>query len=122
MNASNESVAKETSEVADSKIVLYKPDENGQYVYLGYLQFDETHHATLVAEGSSPEIEQLQKDWAEVSSRTELMWKKSVPGEVDGRSVTRIIGEDVKPGEADYIYAVFNTLERSYGYRAQLAD
>lgn len=122
MNASNGTAAKENTEVADSKIVLYKSEENGQYVYLGYLQFDESNRATLITEDSTPEVEQLKQDWAEVSGRSELMWKKSVPGEVDGRSVMRIIGEDVKPGDDDYIYAVFNTMERSYGYRAQLAD
>lgn len=107
--------------MADTKIILSKPDENGQPVYLGYLQF-ESNRATLITEGANPEVEKLKADWEEVSNLKELMWKQSVPDEIDGKTVHRVVGQTVRPGDEDYIYAVFNTMERLYGYRAELAE
>ena len=50
----------------------------------------------------------------------ELIWKQSRPDEIDGDKVMRIVGTKAKPGDANYIYAVMNTLERKYGYTVDL--
>ncbi len=88
---------------------------------LGTVDFDESHRATLSPEGSGPAVEQLKKDWQEVSSMKELIWKQSRPDEIDGKSVTRIVGVTAKPGDANYFYAVLDTLSRKYGYSVDIA-
>ena len=101
------------------KLILSKRNGSDQFVRLGMLQFDDTNHASLATEGAGAAVDKLRQDWSEVSQRGELTWKMSVPGEEAGD--VRIVGETVRPGEEDYIYAVLNTMERSYGYKAELA-
>ncbi len=50
----------------------------------------------------------------------ELTWKQSRPDVIDGEKVMRIVGEKVKPGDATYIFAVLNTLERKHGYMVDM--
>ena len=108
--------------MAKRKLVLSKNNESGNPVRVGTLYFDESNRAALETEGTGPAVEQLKRDWEEVSKQNKLIWKKSVPDEIDGRTVTRIVGEEVAPGDENYIYAVLNTLERKYGYTVDLAD
>jgi hypothetical protein len=62
----------------------------------------------------------LKKAWQEIVKSEELTWKQSRTEEVDGKRITRIVGAKAKPGEANYIYAVMNTLERKYGFTVDI--
>jgi hypothetical protein len=112
----------EMSDEIPRKLIVSKSTEEDLLVRLGVVSFDESNRATLSTEGSGPEVDQLKQDWQEVTNSSELMWKKSVPGEVDGEKVWRIVAETVRPGDEHYIYAVLNTLERMYGYRVDYDD
>jgi hypothetical protein len=93
---------------------------DGDWVQLGVLEFDGSNRATLTYESSGPLADQLEQDWYAIDDKPELLWKKSVPQEVDGGTVFRTEGVMVRREDEAYIYAVFNTLERSYGYRVRL--
>jgi hypothetical protein len=96
---------------------------DGDWVRLGVLEFDNSNRqATLTTEGSGPLVNQLEQDWYAIEDESELMWKRSVPHEKDGEVIMRSEAVMVRPGDERYIYAVFNTLERSYGYRIGFAD
>ncbi len=84
---------------------------------IGTINFDKSNHASLFVEGSNPAIEQLKKDWGEISKMDELIWKHD---EIDGSTIS-IVGESIKPGDENYFYAVMSTLERKYGYLADIA-
>jgi hypothetical protein len=112
---------KKMTQIATNKLIVSKRNEGGGSVELGTLTFDESNHATLATKGTGPDVEKLKQDWKEVSSKDELIWKKSIPGEVNGEKVIRIVGDKVHPGDDTYIYAVLNTLERSYGYTTDFA-
>jgi hypothetical protein len=113
---------KKMSQVATNKLIVSKRNEGGGSVQLGTLDFDASNHATLATEGSGSEVEKLKRDWKEISGKDELIWKKSVPGEEGGEKIIRIVGEKVHPGDDAYVYAVLNTLERSYGYTVDFAQ
>ena len=93
--------------------------QDGDWVRLGVLEFDDKNQGTLSFEGSGPVYDQLEQDWYAISDEPELLWKKSVPHEQDGETVTRSEAAMVGPDNEQYIYAVFNTLERSYGYKVK---
>ena len=104
------------------KLILSKFNDANLPVQLGTLQFDESNHGTLTIDGSGAAAEKLKQDWNEVSSKPELTWKMSVPDVVDGRTIMRIKGSTVHPGEDTYPEAVLNTLERSYGYSVEIGN
>ncbi len=112
----------ETGKVTNRNLSVSKANDAGDSVQLGVLQFDETNHAKLITEGSGPAVDQLKRDWQEVSNRAELTWKKSIEDTIDGEAVTRMVGQPVRPGDPDYIYAVLSTMERSYGYEVDLTE
>ena len=98
-------------------ITKYK---DGDWVRLGKLKFDDKNQGTLSFEGSGPIYDQLEQDWYAIADEPELLWKRSVPHEQDGETVMRAEGVMVRPTDELYIYAVYDTLERSYGYRVDL--
>jgi hypothetical protein len=102
------------------RVIVSMPDETEELVRLGTLTFDAANRATLSTEGSGPAVEELQQAWQEVSQESELIWKQTRPQVIDGHEVTQILGVPSKPGDANYIYAVMNTLERKYGYMVDL--
>jgi hypothetical protein len=108
----------EQTDTSPRKLAISK-FHDGDWVRLGVLSFDERNQATLSFEGSGPMYDQLEQDWYTISDEPELLWKRSVPHEKDGETVTRSEGVKVRPDDERYIYAVFNTLERSYGYRVK---
>ncbi|MSU80496.1 MAG: hypothetical protein EXS16_20710 [Gemmataceae bacterium] len=99
---------------------MSKATDSGQPARLGTLDFDEANRATLSLEDSGPAGVELQKGWEEISIMEELTWKQSRPDVIDGEKVMRIVGEKVKPGDATYIFAVLNTLERKHGYMVDM--
>jgi hypothetical protein len=111
-----------TTEAGHRKLTISRYNE-GDWVRLGMLEFDESNReATLTTEGSGPLVDQLEQDWYAIEDESELMWKRSVPHEENGELILRAEGVLVRPGDERYIYAVFNTLERRYGYRVGFAD
>jgi hypothetical protein len=110
------------TEAGHKKLTISRYNE-GVWVRLGVLEFDDSNReATLTTEGSGPLVDQLEQDWYAIEDESELLWKKSVPYEEDGEIVVRSEGDMVRPGDESYIYAVFSTLERGYGYRVGFAD
>jgi hypothetical protein len=112
----------ENGQVTHRKLIISKTDDTGVSVRLGELQFDEANQPTLSTDASGAAADQLTRDWEELRGRGELIWKTSVPDTVEGEEVTRIVGQKVRLGDKDYIYAVMNTLERSYGYEVDLVE
>jgi hypothetical protein len=112
----------EMKNATEKSLNVSKTNNAGRLEEIGVIHFNESNRATLSVEGSSPEAEQLKKDWEEISKQKELTWKQARPGTVNGESVTRIVGERAKPGDDNYIYAVLNTLERKYGYSVDLVE
>jgi hypothetical protein len=102
------------------RLIVSMPDESEVLVRLGTLAFDAANRATLATEGSGPAVEELQQAWQEISQESELIWKQTRPQVIDGHEVTQILGVPSKPGDANYIYAVMNTLERKFGYLVDL--
>lgn len=103
------------------RLTISKPNNAGRMVQLGTLHFDDKNHATLTTEGVGPAVEELTKVWTELSKIKELIWKQTRPAEINGEKIMRIVGEKVKPGDDNYIYAVMNTLERKHGYAVDLS-
>jgi hypothetical protein len=101
-------------------LVVSKRNEVNEVFRIGKVTFDKSNQATLSIEGSGPAAEELKKAWQEIVKFEELTWKQSRTEEVDGKRITRIVGERAKPGEANYIYAVMNTLERKYGFAVDI--
>jgi hypothetical protein len=97
-------------------LVVSKKNEANEVFRIGKVSFDKSNQATLSIEESGSAAEELKKAWQEIVKSEELTWKQSRTEEVDGKRITRIVGEKAKPGEANYIYAVMNTLERKYGF------
>lgn len=113
---------KQMQKATHRRLVISKENNAGRLVRIGALEFDKSNHATLSTDSTDPAAEELKSAWDEISKLKELTWKHSSPGEIGGEKVTRIIGETARPGDAMYIYAVLNTLERKYGYSVDLAD
>jgi hypothetical protein len=88
---------------------------------LGTVQFDKSNRATLTTEGTSPEVDALKKAWDELSKKPKLSRVITVIEERAGNKVTAIEEQEVKPGEENYIYAVFDTLSRKYGFSVEMA-
>jgi hypothetical protein len=103
-------------------LVVSKTNEANVRVKLGTLQFDESSRPKLLTEGSGPDVEKLKKDWQEISSKPELDWEKTVPEEVNGKTVKKIISDPTRPGDPTYIYAVYDELTREYGYTVGIVD
>jgi hypothetical protein len=108
------------SNATNRRLIVSKPTDTGGLIRLGTLVFDASNRATLSLEGSDPDTAELQRVWQEISKMGELTWKQSRPDVIDGEKVMRIVGEKAQPGDANYIYAVLNTLERKYGYAVDL--
>lgn len=102
------------------RLIVSLEDEANDRVRLGTLDFDESNRATLSTEGSGPAVEELKQAWQEIAALPELMWKQSRPDEIEGQPVIRIVGVEAKPGDDNYLYAVLDTLQRSYGYVVDL--
>jgi hypothetical protein len=108
------------NDATNGSLIVSKPTNTGRLARLGTLAFDASNHATLSLEGSGPDALELQRVWEEIAKMGELTWKQSRPDEIGGEKVMRIVGVKAKPGDDTYIYAVLNTLERKYGYVADL--
>ena len=103
-------------------LTVSKPNTANELVQIGVLDFDESNRASLSTVSQGPAAEELKKAWEEISKQKELIWKQSRPDKIDGRSVTRVVGEKVSPGDETYIYAVLNVLERKYGYTVDIVE
>ena len=117
-----QNMRKERMKMATQSLIVSKRDDSEQLVRIGELSFNDSNLATLATQGSGTEVEELQRAWEEVSKRQELIWKQSVPDEINGKRITRVIGEKLAPGDPNYIYAVLDTLERKYGYDVELEE
>lgn len=104
------------NDAAPRKLVISKANEADRLVRIGLLEFDDANQATLSTEDSGQDASQLMQDWYAIAEQDELMWKTTVPGEVDGEVVMKRVAEMVRPDDENYIYAVYDTLSRSYGY------
>lgn len=84
---------------------------------LGTITFDATSRATLQTEGTGPDVEELKQAWAEISAKESLDWVKSRPEKRSETETVMIIEKlEVRPGDPRYVYAVFDTLSRKYGF------
>ena len=110
------------TDTATQTLVISKTSEASVRVKLGTVQFDAANRPTLSTEGSGPDVEKLKQDWQEISSKKELDWVKTVPEEVDGEMVKKIVNEPTKPGDPTYIYALFDELSRKYGYTVGIVE
>jgi hypothetical protein len=113
---------KQMSDTRKPRLIVSKEDDAHELIRLGTVNFDASNRAALSTEGSGPDVEELKSAWQEIAAEPALIWKKTVPAEIDGHKVTRILGQEVKPGEDNYVYAVLNTLERQYGYTVELEE
>lgn len=108
--------------MSDRLLVVSKQVDDGQPERVGVLTFNEQNQPSLSTEGKGPIVEQFKRDWAEISSQGELIWKTSEPDTKDGEPIMRVVGEKVRPGDENYIYGVLNTLQRKYGYDVELSE
>ena len=88
---------------------------------LGTLRFDESNQVSLVTEGAGPAVEELKKAWAEISKKAKVTWVKAVVEESAGKKVTAIEAEEFGREDANYFYAVLDTLSRQYGFSVDSA-
>ena len=105
-----------------ARLIVSKPNSAGHMTQVGTVSFDASNRATLATDGSGPAAEELKNAWQEMSSRKTLTWVHSQPAtRPDGRTVTEIVGDEVAPGDGQYLYAVLDTLNRKYGYTVEMA-
>ena len=114
-------INKETITVSNQKLIVSRRNDEDQLIRIGVLEFADSVTLTLEPDVGE-EGAALKSVWDEVASAEELTWKQAVPGERNGKKVTRIVGKQARPGEESYIYAVMNTLERRHGYRVGLTE
>ena len=88
---------------------------------LGTLRFEEGNRVSLVTEGAGPAVEELKKAWLEISKQPKVTWVKTVVEESAGKKVTAIEAEEYGRGDANYFYAVLDTLSRHYGFSVDIA-
>lgn len=98
-------------------LIISRPKEGR----LGTLTFDKANQGTLVTQGSSPAVEELKKAWKEISEKSKVTWIKTVVEESGGKKVTAIEGEEYTRKDANYFYAVLDTLSRSYGFSVDIS-
>ena len=103
------------------QLIVSKPNDAGFLARIGTLDFDESNRATLSTAGSGPAVDELKRVWPEMSKMEKLTWVHTRPNNADGKQVTQIVGEDAKPGDGKYFYAVLDTLSRKYGYTVDIA-
>jgi hypothetical protein len=114
----NTTMSEQTAKTAAQRLVVSKRDVGR----IGTIKFDTSNRATLSTEGSGPEVDALKKAWAEMSSRPKLSRVMTVVEERNGKKITAIEEEEVAPGDENYIYAVFDTLSRKYGFSVDLVQ
>lgn len=85
----------------------------------GTIRFD-ANRGALDAETSEAGA-RLKRDWEEISGRSELTLKVCERRVVDGDEVLAMVGRAVRPGDADYIHAVRDALDRA-GYEVSIED
>jgi hypothetical protein len=112
--------SKKLEKETNKHLIVSKRNEANEVFRIGKVSFDKSNRATLSIEESGSVAEELKKAWQEIVKSEELTWKQSRTEEVDGKRITRIVGAKAKPGEANYIYAVMNTLERKYGFAVDI--
>ena len=98
-------------------LVVSRPKEGR----LGSLAFDQNNEVRLVAEGSGPAVEALKQAWQEMSAQPKLSWVKTVVEESGGKKITAIESEEYGRKDANYFYAVLDTLSRQYGFSVDIA-
>lgn len=108
--------------MSERMLVVFKNVDGDATTRLGTITFNDDNQPTLATLGQGPDFEKLELDWTEISGKSEVTWKMSQPDEIDGKRVTRVVGETAAPGDDDYIYGVLDTLERKYGYRVRLVE
>jgi hypothetical protein len=114
----NTHMSKQTAKSPAQRLIVSKR-EVGR---IGTVNFDTSGRATLSTEGSGPEVDALKKAWAEISSQPKLSRIITVEEERNGKKITAIEEEEVAPGDENYIYAVFDTLSRKYGFSTDLVE
>lgn len=97
-------------------LVVSRPKEGR----LGVLTFDKANQGTLVTEGAGPTVEELKKAWQEISAMPKVTWVKTVIEESAGKKVTALEAEDYGRKDANYVYAVLDTLSRRYGFSVDI--
>jgi hypothetical protein len=113
-------MGKQMKNATKQRLIVSKRNHAGRTVRIGSVNFDESHRAVLSTEGSGPVVDALKTAWQEIQKLGKLTWTQSVPGEMNGKQVTKIMDVEAKPGDKHYIYAVLDTLERKYGFTVDL--
>ena len=98
-------------------LIVSRPKEGR----LGSLAFDQNNQVQLVTEGSGPAVDALKQAWREMSAQPKLSWVKTVVEESGGKKVTAIESEEYGSKDANYFYAVLDTLSRQYGFSVDIA-
>lgn len=101
------------------KLIVYDFSNGYEGMKLGTITFDSSNRGTLVTEGSGPAVDRLKVDWKEISSKPQLTWKRHETAEEGSRGA--LIGENLAPGDENYIYAVYDTMSRKYSYKLELS-
>lgn len=97
-------------------LIVSRPKEGR----LGTLTFNKVNQGTLVTQGTGPAVEELKKAWKEISDMHKVIWMKTVVEESGGKKVTAIEGEEYTRKDANYFYAVLDTLSRTYGFAVEI--
>jgi hypothetical protein len=111
--------AQPTEEIT-SVTTLIVSKKNGATERVGTLTFENGGEPALNVETTGPDGEALRKAWDETSAIDPLPMEETRPGETNGKTVTTFGTTLVPRDNEDYKWAVYDYLERKYGYQVDV--
>ena len=108
--------AKETKSVT----TLIVSKKNGAIERVGTLTFQNGGKPVLNVEAKGPDGEAFRKAWEETSTIDPLPMEETRPGESNGKSVMTFGTTLVPRDNEDYKWAVYDYLEKKYGFQVDV--
>lgn len=101
-------------------LIVSKVD-NGSTQRIGTITFSSDAEPVLSVEGEGKDAEALRQAWAETSAIDPLPMSHTESGESDSGKPVMRFGEALVPrGNPEYKWAVYDYLERNYGYEVKV--
>ena len=103
-------------------LIISKQDDGGSQ-RIGTLAFADGAEPVLSVENEGSDAEALRKAWAETSAIDKLPMSHTESGENESGKPVMRFGEVLVPrGDEEYKWAVYEYLDRTYGYEMEVAE
>ena len=96
--------------------------KNGATERIGTLTFQNGDQPTLEVEANTADGEGLRKAWDEIAAMETVPMSDTRTDDRDGKPVMTFGKKLVPPGKEDYKWAIYDYLERRYGYQVDVKE